>query len=382
MFASLFACAAIMMASALAADDPPSSPAGQYQALVKASEKARNDFNQAYQAATTDAERQQIARVQGRQSAPDAFAAQFLTLIQRYPQDQAALDAFWWLMSRVRNAPETEDAVDVLLRYRMEDAELAKTCQSLTHYYCRAGEKLLRAAIERSPHRTVQGQARFSLALFLRHRASRQNSENRQGLESEAERLLQEVIKNFSDLKFQTTTLGQAANLELFELKNLSIGKTAPEIEGLDLQGKPMKLSEFQGKIVLVVFWATWCGPCMADVPHEVELLKQYHQQPFAIVGVNADERMVEALKACLDYSIPWRSFHDGKSSGPISTRWNVRSWPILYLIDQKGTIRYKTDDLRSIFFRKDKNGNYRQTSSLDDAIERLLKEVAEKEKK
>ena len=52
---------------------------------------------------------------------------------------------------------------------------------------------------------------------------------------------------------------------------NLAVGKPAPEIEGVDVDGKPLKLSDYKGKVVVLVFWGSWCGPCMAQVPHERE---------------------------------------------------------------------------------------------------------------
>ncbi len=55
---------------------------------------------------------------------------------------------------------------------------------------------------------------------------------------------------------------------------NLVVGKPAPEIEGADMDGKPFKLSDYKGKVVVLVFWGTWCGPCMAQVPHERELVQ------------------------------------------------------------------------------------------------------------
>lgn len=77
--------------------------------------------------------------------------------------------------------------------------------------------------------------------------------------------------------------------------------------------------------------------------PHERSLVKQLSNDKFALIGVNSD-RDRDALKEVLkEKNISWRSFwNGGGTSGPISTRWNVRGWPTIYVIDGKGVIRYK----------------------------------------
>src|SRR4051794_32047437 len=78
--------------------------------------------------------------------------------------------------------------------------------------------------------------------------------------------------------------------------------------------------------------------------PHERSLVKKLSDKPFALVGVNSDPDR-EALKPVLQKEeITWRSFWNGKEGtrGPISTEWNVRGWPTLYIIDHKGVLRHK----------------------------------------
>jgi len=77
--------------------------------------------------------------------------------------------------------------------------------------------------------------------------------------------------------------------------------------------------------------------------PHERSLVKRLKDEPFALIGVNSD-RDLDALQAVLKKeNITWRSFWNGGSTrGPISTAWNVRGWPTIYVLDHKGVIRYK----------------------------------------
>ncbi len=77
--------------------------------------------------------------------------------------------------------------------------------------------------------------------------------------------------------------------------------------------------------------------------PHERSLVKRLENKPFALIGINSDKDKEELKKAMEKEQITWRSWWDGgNTSGPIATKWNVRGWPTIYVLDQKGVIRYK----------------------------------------
>jgi len=98
--------------------------------------------------------------------------------------------------------------------------------------------------------------------------------------------------------------------------------------------------------------------------PHERSLVERLNNEPFAILGVNSDTDREALKKTVLAEKITWRSFWNGGStSGPISTRWNVSSWPTIYVIDADGRLRFKN-------VRGDK---------LDAAVDELLKEAKAK---
>jgi thiol-disulfide isomerase/thioredoxin len=365
----------------IASADEPKTPAEKFQALVKAQEKAQKDFSDAYRAAKTDADREKVSKELGTQSMPESHARAFLALMKEHPKDPAALDALGWLLGRAAYSPEAGQAVDAVIRDWADDPRLKAACEPPYHSNP-ARERLYRAAIEKSPHKEVQGFAHYSLALSLKLNADGlvdRPAAAREPLEKEADQLLQKVIDRYADIK-HFTTLGQEAEQLRFELRHLAIGKTPPEIEGEDLDGKKLKLSEFRGKVTLVVFWAGWCGPCMGDVPHEREILKRYEGKPFAIVGINGDKDAAAGRAAVQKAEIPWRSFADCKGgSGPIVKRWNVDSWPTLYLLDGTGTIRFKGGYLRTVSARSGKDGKLEQYNFLDDAVEVLMKEAEKK---
>ena len=128
------------------------------------------------------------------------------------------------------------------------------------------------------------------------------------------------------------------------DLAHLAIGRIAPDIEANDLSGQRMTLREYRGKVVLLVFWASSCGPCMGEVPHERAVVERFAGRPFALLGVNGDESTAKALAAVEKHSIPWKSFWNGEGGydGPVTEQWGVLAWPTVYLLDDAGVIQQK----------------------------------------
>ena len=117
-------------------------------------------------------------------------------------------------------------------------------------------------------------------------------------------------------------------------------GNQAPEIEGVNVAGKPMKLSDFRGKVTVLTFWGTWCGPCMAMLPHERELVEKHAKDDFAFVSVNTDplptiKRMIKKRE------VTWENWCDGSPDGPICRAYRVSSFPTIFVLDRAGIIRY-----------------------------------------
>ncbi len=135
-------------------------------------------------------------------------------------------------------------------------------------------------------------------------------------------------------------TLGQFAEEALDEMHALAPGQPAPEVDGKDLEGRTLHLSELRGKVVLLVFWGTWCGPCMAAIPEERKLAERFQGKPFALLGINCDEDIEAARKAARDEPIPWRNWADGApGEGPIQKRYHIRAYPTQVLIDARGML-------------------------------------------
>ena len=135
-----------------------------------------------------------------------------------------------------------------------------------------------------------------------------------------------------------------------------------PETDGEDLDGKRMNLSEFRGKVVVISFWASWCGPCMGMVPDEKALVERMKGRPFVLIGVNGDDDRAKAKAVAVKEGMNWRSFWDGGRLEGISVKWGVSVWPTVYLIDDRGRIRDESTALRG--------------HDLDQAVEALVAEA------
>jgi peroxiredoxin len=134
------------------------------------------------------------------------------------------------------------------------------------------------------------------------------------------------------------TTLGEKATKSLHGLEHLDIGATAPSIVGTDLNGQPLDLRDFRGKVVVLSFWFTGCGPCMQMVPQEQRLVETYQGRPFALLGICTDDSTETAKKTATEHKMNWSCWFDGQT-GPIARDFNILKWPTIYVIDKDGTI-------------------------------------------
>lgn len=119
------------------------------------------------------------------------------------------------------------------------------------------------------------------------------------------------------------------------------VGQLAPGLVGEDVQGKKIKLSDLRGKVVLVDFWFTRCGPCRSMVPDEHKMVKRLDKKPFVLLGVSVDEDGDELKSVLQEEKITWPCVWDKDQS--LAAQWEVQAFPTLVLIDQKGIVRYQT---------------------------------------
>jgi len=116
------------------------------------------------------------------------------------------------------------------------------------------------------------------------------------------------------------------------------VGDPAPEISAVDLNGRPVKLSDLRGKPVIVNFWASWCVPCRDEMPLLRDELAQHGPDDLAIVGVVFKDQADAARAFAESFGVTWPSALD--PDGAIAKAYRVVAPPQSYFIDRKGILR------------------------------------------
>jgi peroxiredoxin len=116
-------------------------------------------------------------------------------------------------------------------------------------------------------------------------------------------------------------------------------GSPAPYFQGFAPDGSLVKLSDFRGKVVVLNFWATWCRPCLMEIPELKRLAKSIDGRPAVIVGISAEDDPVWVGNAAAKLGITWPTVIDGMG-GPVMRLYGVSGIPQTFLIDANGVIR------------------------------------------
>jgi thiol-disulfide isomerase/thioredoxin len=134
-----------------------------------------------------------------------------------------------------------------------------------------------------------------------------------------------------------TITAAVLAGFSHSIVRALDKGQTAPEIALKTLAGETVKLSALKGKVVLVDFWASWCGPCRESMPVLEKLSKSYKEQGFVVLGVNIDNDAEAARKFLKDLPVSFQIVNDAQKQ--VAKAYAPPTMPSSYLIDRQGKV-------------------------------------------
>ena len=162
-------------------------------------------------------------------------------------------------------------------------------------------------------------------------------------------------VKAFPDSK-----LNQAIQQKMDTQKQMADLKSKPvEIKFTAIDGKEVDLAKMRGKVVLIDFWATWCGPCVAELPNLLKAYEKLHPKGFEIIGISLDQDKAKLESFVKEKGMTWTQYFDGKGwQNDISTRFGIQSIPAMWLVDKKGML--VSNDVRG---------------KLEELVEKALKE-------
>lgn len=144
------------------------------------------------------------------------------------------------------------------------------------------------------------------------------------------------------DPSLQNSVLGKDLAKRIALLKKTSEGIEAQDFTQPDIDGKPVKLSDYRGKYVLIDFWASWCAPCRRENPNLVKSYAKYQKEGFEILGVSMDKAADKAkwLKAIQDDGLTWKQVGDLKGwENEAGMMYEVKAIPMNFLVDPNGKI-------------------------------------------
>jgi len=358
--------AALFVAPALRADDSKTgevkSKRSEEVKEFAAFPKKMQDFAAKFAKATPD-ERKEMA---SERPNPAALVEKANKLIEEDAKDEAALEALVFL-AQYGGQKFGAKELELLGEHHAASAKVGKVCMRAMQVRGPEGEKFLTVVLEKNKNKEPLGLANYAMGQL----------KMRSGGEAAAIPYFEKIEKFYGDVEIGRTrdgkpvTLARTVGGTLFALRNLATGKTVPDVVSKDLEDKKVELKDLRGKVVVLDFWATWCPPCRAMIPHSNELVKKMKDKPFVLVSVSSDEKKDTLTEFLKKNEMPWTHWWEPVSDSNLHSKWGVSGIPTCYVIDAKGVIRHKAVGFSAA--AKEQNEKF------DQLIEDLVKEAEEK---
>lgn len=264
---------ALTVGAGIWADDPPKSPAEELKQLQKSVVDAQRKASDLHRRmlGVEDADMMKklsedlvVANVASRKAQVEAVA-RAMQIAKANAKEEVGLDAALWALPNLRTRPgDTKELLTTVIQHHVASKKINTMIPQITVLAAVDPKaiEILEMVAERNPTKSVQAAALFAVADSYKTR-----SEPRRGplppdadeLAKKAEAGFERLQKEFADeVQLGQRKYGPLAKAALFELRNLRVGKTVPEVEGEDIDGAVFKLSDYRGKVVMLDFWGHW----------------------------------------------------------------------------------------------------------------------------
>jgi hypothetical protein len=250
----LAACMIASLAWTSAAQDtrpvsrPESSPAAIIEALRKEFDELRAKLEKSYdelERAPKETQNEAMEKLDaGFRASAGKIGAKLVAIAESRPKEPDAFAAVRLALTTGLEGGQLDAALAVLEAHALGPS-IADAFMPLAGYGDKRVEALLRKVLDQHTSRQVRGLACFQIAMRTRNTATR-------------EQVLERLVKEFADVPLEDETLGSFAERRLFAMRNLQVGKQAPDIQGKDMDGVAFKLSDYRGKVVVLDFWGFW----------------------------------------------------------------------------------------------------------------------------
>jgi peroxiredoxin len=152
------------------------------------------------------------------------------------------------------------------------------------------------------------------------------------------------ILAQFGDVNPRMTDFVKSNLATLATERKIAIGGEPIHFSVKGLNGETLSPAEYKGKVLLIDFWATWCGPCIAEMPNVKSVYNKYHPRGFEIVGISLDQSRDKLDAYIKQQGIQWPQYFDGKWwNNDVATMYGIKSIPATLLVDKQGKIRYKS---------------------------------------
>jgi len=228
-------------------------------------------------------------------------------------------------------AKETDAIRAAIDAHHTGSNKLAPVCLALASRSDPKALSLLDKIESNNPDKKVQGVAALAAAMVIK------------SLGDDAElmkkrlTLIRKAIIQSADVELNGTTVAKLADDELYIIKFLTKGRVAPDLQGVDSGGRPVRLSDHKGKVIVLMFWNSTLFDIDRLLQFSASLEEKFKGRPFVLIGVNNDQ--VEKLREQEAGGIRWQNFSDPENK--LAAEYRVGTWPLAYVLDGDRKIQY-----------------------------------------